>query len=485
MSELERPRLCVTVAAATTAELRHRRDAAAVLADIVELRLDTVSDPDVAAAIDGRRGPVVVTCRPERLGGRFAGSEDERLRLLRSALTSTAEYVDLEWNEVPVDLWSGAAARVVLSHHDFEEIPADLEERSAAMHALGPAIVKLAVRTDCLADLVRLQRLAGAAGDVAAVGMGRAGATSRVLAARLGTAWTYAGDMAEVGQLPARQFVDRFRFRHITANTAVYGVVGSSAEHSVLPAIHNAALGALGVDAVYATLPAATADDFFQFATAFGVNGASITAPFKQAFYERVDHMDDVSRRVGAVDTIRREGARWVGLNADVEGFLAPLDGRLELRGASCSILGAGGAARAVAVALASRGARVILHARSIRQGREAARGVGASSGRWPPPGGTWDLLVNATPVGTHPHGGDSPAPEMPLTGRCVYDLVYHPPRTRLLADAEAAGLETIDGLQMLIAQAGHQLAWWTGQRPSADLLRRAALDALAEADAS
>jgi len=333
---------------------------------------------------------------------------------------------------------------------------------------------------------VRLQAVARTTDyDVTVVGMGRAGVASRVLAAHLGTCWTYAGDAAEVGQVPMRRFLDEFRFRDVTADTAVYGLVGSPVDHSVSPAMHNAAFATCGVDAVYAPFHAKNADDFFAFADAFGVRGASVTAPFKQAFFERVDHMDELSRRVGAVNTIRRDGRRWIGLNADVDGFLAPLEGRLELRGASCAVLGGGGAARAVAVALASRGARVILHARSPRQGREASRAVGASSGGWPPRAGTWDLLVNATPVGTHPRGGDSPAPEMPLSGRMVYDLVYNPQRTRLLADAEAAGLDTINGLEMLVAQAAHQFTWWTGKRPSLAVLRDAALARLADVETS
>src|SRR6266852_2290638 len=120
------PLLCVTVTAPTTAELRHRRDEVAG-ADLVELRLDSVSDPTVAGALAGRRRPVIVTCRPEWEGGGFKGSEEERRHLLADAIALGAEHVDIEWRAHFDDLVSQSGGRrVVLSHHDFDGVPADL-----------------------------------------------------------------------------------------------------------------------------------------------------------------------------------------------------------------------------------------------------------------------------------------------------------------------------------------------------------------------
>src|SRR5262245_8878960 len=133
-------KLCVTVTAATTAELRRKRDDA-VGADLVELRLDSVADPDVAAALDGRKGPVIVTCRPTWEGGQFAGSEHERKQILANALELGAEYVDVEWKASFTDLLSSSAGRrVVLSSHDFSGVPADLADRERAMRATGAGV---------------------------------------------------------------------------------------------------------------------------------------------------------------------------------------------------------------------------------------------------------------------------------------------------------------------------------------------------------
>src|SRR5713101_6172315 len=122
------PRLCVTVSAATTAELRAQRDAVTD-ADLIELRLDSVCDPDVAAALAGRRRPVVVTCRPTWEGGRFEGPEEARATMLSDALAIGAEFVDVERRAGFVDdlLTRTAGRRVVLSAHDFERVPADLD----------------------------------------------------------------------------------------------------------------------------------------------------------------------------------------------------------------------------------------------------------------------------------------------------------------------------------------------------------------------
>jgi len=151
------------------------------------------------------------------------------------------------------------------------------------------------------------------------------------------------------------------------------------------------------------------------------------------------------------------------------------------LSGLRASIVGAGGAARAVAVALASKGSAVRLHARNRAQAEEVARLAPVDIGPWPPEPGTWELLVNSTPIGMYPHVDATPVPMALLTGRYVYDLVYNPPITRLVREAKEAGCQTIGGLDMLVAQAEEQVQRWTGSRPPPGLMRAAALTRLAE----
>jgi 3-dehydroquinate dehydratase/shikimate dehydrogenase len=521
------PLLCDVIAAPTMAELRARRTAVEQAgpaggagADLIELRLDTVDRPDVAGALEGRRRPVLVTCRATWEGGHFKGSEEERQRILREALDAGAEYVDIEWKAQGVDRWLRPKdrPRVVVSFHDFERMPADLAGVVREMRATGSGVVKVAARSNALRDLLPLleagrAHAASGADAIAAAGqrlvliaMGMTGVASRILAAHFGSCWTYAGSAVAPGQIDASRLLDEFHFRSITPRTQVYAVVGQPIAHSISPAMHNAAFAAEGIDAVYIPCEAADIDDFFALAEALPIAGSSVTAPFKLDAYQRSEAMDDDVKQVGAANTLRRaaNGSGWESRNTDVAGFMAPLHARLTLRGAHAAILGTGGAARAVAVGLGAAGAIVTVHARNTTAGAEVAALANGSVRAWGGPadslglagGGetagaddaaSWDLLVNTTPIGTFPAVMDTPVeslarvPAGHLKGRVAYDLVYNPRPTRLLREAAAAGCATLDGLDMLVEQAARQFEWWTGRRPSTDVMRAAAERRLTE----
>ncbi len=480
---MSQARLCATVTAETTAELRAARDAVHG-ADLVELRLDGVRDPDVEGALAGRSAPVLVTCRPVWEGGRFNGSEEERGRILRRALELGADWVDLEWRGGFDRLIAGRLGRnVVLSMHDFEATPADVESQYRAMRATGAEIVKIAAYSRSAADVVRLHRLGrnSRPEQVVLVGMGPIGVPTRLLPAHFGSAWTYAGDGVAPGQIPLSDMIGRYRCDRVSASTAVYGVAGAPIAHSLSPVMHNAGFADAGIDAIYVPFEATGAGDLMELVQALGVKGLSVTAPFKESILEYVGDVDPVGRQTGAVNTLRADGDGWRGLNTDVAGFLAPLEAHGGVDGLRCCVLGAGGAARSAAVGLAGRGGAVTVCARRPERAAEVAALAGGAVGALPPPLGSWDLLVNTSPVGTAPHIDDTPVPAEALAGgSTVYDLVYNPARTRLLRDAEAAGCRTIGGLDMLVAQAVRQFEWWCGTRPSTDLFLRAARAALA-----
>ena len=480
---MTRARLCATVTAGTTAGLRAARDAADG-ADLVELRLDGVADPDVDGALAGRSGPVVVTCRPVREGGRFDGSEEERRRMLLRALDLGADWVDLEWGAGFDEVIAARGGRnIVLSMHDFEATPVDLEPRYRAMRATGAEVVKIAAYSRSAADVVRLHRLGRAArGEPAVlVGMGQIGVPTRLLPVRFSSAWTYAGDGVAPGQVPLADLIGLYRCRRVTASTAVYGVAGAPISHSLSPAMHNAGFAEAGIDAIYVPFEAADAEDLMALAEVLGVKGLSVTAPFKESILDHVVDVDPVGRRTGAVNTLRADDGGWRGINTDVAGFLAPLEERGGVAGLRCCVVGAGGSARAVAAGLAGAGGAVAVCARRPERAAAVAAVAGGAVVPFPPSPGSWDLLVNTTPVGTAPHVDDTPVPAEALAGGgTVYDLVYNPERTRLLRDAEAAGCRTLGGLDMLVAQAVRQFEWWLGTRPSPDLFLRAAREALA-----
>lgn len=477
------------VAAASVDAMQAQRDASA--ADLVELRIDRLTRPDVDAAMAGRRRPVIVTCRAKWEGGSFEGPESERLAILTRALALGADYVDLEWRAAAaLEAWPAEVrSRVVLSHHDFEGVPADLADRVRDMRRHGTGLVKIAVTAARLRDTlpaIAIGRAGLAAGErTIVIAMGMPGVVTRVIPAHVGSCWTYGGNGVAPGQVSVERLRDEFRIADVDQTTPVYAVVGRPIGHSVSPAMHNAAFKATGLDGVYVPCEAADFDDFLALADVLPIAGASVTAPFKE----------DAARlagQPGALNTLRRRdgemGRGWEGINTDVEGFLAPL-AAVALDGARAAVIGAGGSARSVVSGLVSRGARVAIHARRPEAAAALAAAHGVETGPWPVPRGSWSLLVNTTPVGTFPDVDRSPVDAAALDGALVYDLVYNPRPTRLLRDAAAAGCRTIDGLEMLVAQAVRQFTWWRGVTPYAPVLRDAAdrrLAAMAaETDAS
>jgi len=244
--------------------------------------------------------------------------------------------------------------------------------------------------------------------------------------------------------------------------------------------MHNAGFEAIGLNAAYVPIEADDVEDFRAFAERIGLRGASVTIPFKRDVMPLVSEMSPTASAAGAINTIAIRDGRWIGANTDAEGFLEPLKRRLpDLRDVHAVILGAGGAARAVALALRAEGARVGISARRLDAAREVAREIGASAVDWPPPRHSWDVLINATPVGSRAEPG-TPY-NRAFDGRVVYDLVYDPDPTELMRAATDAGRMVIGGLEMLVAQAERQFEIWTGQRPPNGLFAAAASAAIEE----
>jgi shikimate dehydrogenase len=241
--------------------------------------------------------------------------------------------------------------------------------------------------------------------------------------------------------------------------------------------MHNAAFAALGIDATYlafdvtpASLPAALAG-----ARALGIRQLAVSIPHKEAILPLLDEVDDVARRIGAVNTVTLREGRLVGSNTDWIGAVRALERETKLAGARAVVLGAGGAARAVVFGLLERGARVTVLNRTVARARQLCDALGSDSAgaledlRSLP----CDVLVNTTSVGLR--ADVSPVPAEALPGSAVImDAVYDPPRTRLLRDAEARGARSIGGKWMLVHQAAEQLRLWTGREAPLDVMAHA-----------
>jgi 3-dehydroquinate dehydratase type I len=269
--------LCETVTGRTTADLVAARDAAFGV-DMVELRVDGVTDLDVARLLLNRKLPVIVTCRPQWEGGHFTGTEQDRRRILARALELDADYVDIEWRSLRHhqgnagfdELIEEDGLRVVLSLHDFGGVPDDLGVRAHAMSETGAGVIKIAVTPSKLTDMLPLLDIARK-GNAVVIGMGGTGLPSRLLASRFGSLWTYGGNAVAPGQIPASRMLNEFRFRAIGPETVLYGVAGPDAIDSPIVGAQNAGFAAASIDAVCIPLPTVDAGDAEQFADALGI----------------------------------------------------------------------------------------------------------------------------------------------------------------------------------------------------------------------
>lgn len=266
--------------------------------------------------------------------------------------------------------------------------------------------------------------------------------------------------------------------REIAADAppARFALLGHPVGHSLSPVMHNAAFAAAGYSGVYAAIPAREIRPAIAGLRALGFQGASITIPHKQAVIECLDEVEESARRIQAVNTIVIADGRLQGWNTDVDGAVAALKERTPLAGKAAAVLGAGGAARAVAFGVMAEGATVTLFNRSRARGEALAAELGADFrplSEFTAEG--CDLLVNTTPVGMAPDAGDTPVPAERLRpGLVVMDIVYNPLQTKLLQDAAAAGCVVVDGLAMFIRQGARQFELWTGLPAPAEVMRMA-----------
>lgn len=264
-------------------------------------------------------------------------------------------------------------------------------------------------------------------------------------------------------------------------------LIGYPVGHSVSPPMHNAAFRELGLDHEYSTLgvhPDQLSETIDTKIRSDSFGGASVTIPHKIEINKYMDELAESAIRAGAVNTIEKTGETLRGHNTDAIGGIRALK---EVYGSTSEakvvLIGAGGAANALATELAPQVSELIILNRSVEKARalsERLGNTGYGSIRDQSVIESADILINATPVGMSPKTGESPVEADILhSGLLVYDIVYNPLKTQLIMDAEAAGARTLGGLWMLVYQGVEAFKIWTGIEPSAQTMYKAALAAL------
>jgi 3-dehydroquinate dehydratase / shikimate dehydrogenase len=472
------------------AEHKHLADNGVTL---VELRLDYIQgEVQVKRLLKERPCPAIVTCRRKSDGGRWDRSEEARLQLLRLAIAEGADYIDLE-DDVAGSVRRYGTTKRIVSHHDMLRTPPDLAHLHARMVALDADVVKIATMANHPTDNLRMLELVHAT-LVPTVGicMGDIGVPTRILAGRAGAPFVFATFNDEralaPGQIGWRPMRDLYHYDAITPATRIYGVVADPVAHSLSPAVHNAACRAAGIDAVYIPfrVPADQLDEFLTTATRWPLAGLSVTIPHKEAVLAKCTRQDDLVKAIGAANTLTFTPDGIAAANTDavaaVESLAAVLAETEQLAGGdglgveTALVLGAGGAARAVAFGLKQRGVEVTIAARTPERGKKVATDVGCKlvdwSARHRMP---HDCIVNATPIGMHPDVDATPFDKEHFRPyMVVFDTVYNPENTLLIKEARGAGCRVVTGVEMFVRQAAIQFRTWHGVEPPPEVMREA-----------
>ena len=494
---MSKPLVCLTLTSPTLEE-----NAALVrkynrYIDVAELRVDFLA-PDEQLSV--RRFPAMVnvpcilTIRRTADGGRFTSNEMSRTMLFGRALAFADQnpqknfaYVDFEEDFRVPSLQDASLAfgvRIIRSCHDMEKPVKNLKAKCEAMRTTGYEIPKIAFMPKTLADVSDMFREAESMTDYEHIlcAMGPLGQVSRILAYKLHSYLTYVSpeetenNISGIGHIDPVTLNDVYRFRSLSDATSLYAVTGWPLAKTSSPALHNEGYKINNLDALLFPLRSPSVSDVLDCASSLGVRGLAVTVPHKEAVMPELIKLDAEAQAIGACNTVVRTDEGWAGCNTDAYGFQTALLcflGVKKLRHRRVAIIGAGGAAKAVAYVVKSLGAKACVFNRTLSHAKALADRYGFDYAPLGPEAAKKiekyaDIIVQTTSKGMS-SGGEAPKDGDPLyfyqfTGaETVFDLVYVPAVTPIMARAFQAGCKTCNGAEMLKYQGYKQFKIFTG----------------------
>ncbi|MDR1787498.1 MAG: type I 3-dehydroquinate dehydratase [Treponema sp.] len=472
--------------------------------DCAELRVDCLENDERLAIrrFPGLAGlPVILTIRRRVDGGLYEEGEGARMVLFARALAFAETdmrhnfaYVDFE-DDINVPSIEEAArtfgTRIIRSRHNISGVDERLAERLRGMRRMGDEIVKAAMRPNNLDETLEVWRAAKETADMDKIllCMGEYGVNTRILAEKMGAFLSYTSPRGEddlpqaaPGQLDPRELAEDYRFKKISTSTRVFGVTGFPLRTTDSPAFFNTVFDIENVDAVYIPFPSVTIESFLRLGREIGIEGASITVPHKQAVLPHLTWKSEQVRAIGACNTIAPRDGGLSGWNTDALGFsgsLLAFLGRKNLRGWRVTLVGAGGAASAVAFELHRLHAKTLVINRGAGRARDLAARYGFQWALMDRRGFSLmerfnDLIVQTTPLGMAPDTESDPIDLYTFQGKeVVMDLIYKPEKTLCLKRAEAAGCRILSGADMLRRQAQYQYPCFFGKEFPATLVQK------------
>ena len=452
-------------------------------AELVELRLDYIRrSVNLKRLLADRQCPVVATCRRQEDGGRWEGSEADRVMLLRAAIAEGVEYVDLEWDIADKIPRYGATQRII-SYHNFQDTPDEIEEIHHKLTGLDPDIIKITTTAHNPIDNFKVLRLVRDSHiPTTAFCMGSMGVTSRILCGKYGAPLTYATFSSDrkmaPGQLSFNKMRKTYRYEAINENTTILGVIADPVAHSFSPLIHNALIRKMGLDMLYLPfrVPKEYLHEFIEACPEMGIKGLSVTIPHKETCLKCINALDDDVAGIRACNTIVFDGINAFGYNTDCSAAIESLEETIKekfpdedtFENREFLLLGAGGVARAIAFSLVRKKAKVKICARNAKKAEALSDWLKCDTVPWELRGEfETSVLVNCTPVGMHPKMDETPFEGKWLDKKTiVFDTIYNPERTLLIKEARELGCTVVTGVDMFVRQAAKQFKLFTGKDP-------------------
>lgn len=434
----------------------------------IELRLDLCPGIDleyVQNFLHTTNRPVMLTLRKTSHGGKYSGSEAERKILIEKLLGLEPSFFDLEYDTdsrfLQQMIGKYQKTKFVLSYHNFQGTPTDLDEIYGAMSKYPAFSYKLAAMAHSTNDALKLLLFAKHHPKLSAICMGEKGKFARVLGPVVGNLVDYGSVKAEEetgpGQLTIREWVDIYRYDSLNKETHIYGLIGDPVGRSIGHLYHNEVFQKKGLNAVYVKMELRPNDlvEFIPLAKAIGIRGLSVTMPLKERVLAYLDQIETSALQIGAINTLRFETGKIVGTNTDGVGALDAIERKLSVQGKKIVLLGAGGAARAIAFEAKKRGADLIILNRTVQRAKQLAFELNCIGGGLDEMPTEYDILVNCSP---------DPMPiesEKIKNGAFVMDVVCSLQKTPFLEQAVIKKCQIVCGEEMFFNQAAIQTVFW------------------------
>ena len=486
--------ICIPIVGPSMSKAQEQIESALVIADILELRLDLIVSPDLSALLASSTLPVIVTNRSKHDGGQYKGLDEDRLQSLRDALKAGADYVDIEVSTpreyLQPFLEESEPAKIILSYHDFSHTQEDLNPVYETMCEMPGEIVKIVTYARDLSDNLKmfelLKRAKSEKQKLIGLCMGDLGEISRILSPLFGGYLTFGsletGQESAPGQIPAKTLKDIYRINAERSDFKIYGVIGNPVSKSLGYLVHNCAFQEKGSLDIYVSFLVDNVEKFFNSFKDF-FSGLSVTMPAKEKIMPLLDRIDETAQKIGAVNTVVKEGSAWVGYNTDCSGAISALEACTSLQGKNVLILGSGGTAKAIGYGVKEKGGKLtVTYNKNKERGESLSKELDCELAHARDAGmRAIDVLINCSPVGMSPNITESPFLARDFKeGMVVFDSVYNPLETRLLREAKLAGCTVIPGYELFINQAARQFELWTGQSAPINTLREVLLRKLA-----